>query len=102
MAYIWGMRGVEVPRLEARPEDMRVLELLVAALWGFLIGGLFADAFVYALEVISAGVALGSISATGVWLVRYQHRDLPRFVAIGGFYGAWFGALVLIVDALVG
>lgn len=74
----------------------------MAALWGFLIGGLFADRLVYAVQVLGAGVALGTYMATIAWLLRYRERDLPLVAAIGSAVGACFGALVLLIDALVG
>lgn len=96
------MRGGELPTLTSRPQDMRVLELMMAALWGFLIGGLFADRLVYAVQVLGAGVALGTYVATFVWLYRYRDRDLPLVLAIGSAIGACFGAVVLIADAIAG
>jgi len=85
-----------------RQEDMRFLELLMAALWGFLIGGLFADKLVYAVQVLGAGVALGAYVATVAWLVRYRDRDLPFVAVIGSALGACFGMVVLVADALIG
>lgn len=94
-------RGEFAP-LSSRPEDMRILELMMAALWGFLIAGLFADRFVYAMEVIGAGVALGSIVANAAWLAHYRDRDYPRVIGFGGLCGAGFGTIVLLIDALIG
>ncbi len=73
----------------------------MAAVWGFLIGGLFADKFVYSLQVIGAGVALGTYVATIFWLLRFRDRDLALTVAIGSAVGAVAGLGVLGLDALV-
>lgn len=75
-------------------------QTVLAALAGFLLGGIVGDAAEPVIVFIGGGGSVG-IALRAAWELRRATPDWGRATAHGAVWGAMTGALLLVADASV-
>lgn len=74
---------------------------LLAGVFGFIIGGLIADAFTELVTAVGAGMTLGSFAGGAYALVLRRPAQIPRLAGVFAVAGGCLGLLVLGLDVLL-